>query len=88
MTKKEQALTKELQRKNMLIEATKELVSLQRQRIEEVTKLLAKQKRLTDKLIEVNTEAFESTMTFSQIERDLTKKMNKQVKVLEDETNH
>jgi len=88
MTKKEQVLTKELQRKNMLIEATKELVSLQRQRIEEVTKLLAKQKKLTDKLIEVNIEAFESTITFSQIERDLTKQMNKQVKELEDETHH
>jgi len=63
MTKKEQVLAKELQRKNMLIEATKELVSLQRQRIEEVTKLLAKQKKLTDKLIEVNIEAFDAGFT-------------------------
>jgi SMC interacting uncharacterized protein involved in chromosome segregation len=73
-------IDKELQKKDLLIKASQELVKAQRQRIAEIEKLLAKQKVLTDKQVAVSMEAFNSCSSFMWIERELTAKMNKELK--------
>jgi len=82
MTKKEKELTRELQKKDLLIKASHELVKAYRARVQEIEKLLAEAKKLTDKQVQVNEQAFDSCTNFMQIERELTEKMVKEQKKL------
>lgn len=82
MTKKEKELTRELQKKDLLIKASYELVKAYRARVQEIEKLLAEHKKLTDKQAQVNEQAFDSCTNFMEIERELTEKMIKEQKKL------
>jgi len=82
MTKKEEELTKELQKKDLLIKASHKLVKAYRERVAEIEKLLAKQKVLADNQVSIGMEAYESCSSFSHIERELTEKMSKELKAL------
>jgi len=73
---------KELKKKDLLVKASHELVKAQRQRIFEIEKLLAKQKILSDKQVAIGIEAFNSCSSFDKIQRELTNKMNKEIKAL------
>ena len=73
-------IEKELQKKDLLVKASRELVKAQHQRIFEIEKLLGKQKVLADKQVAVGIEAFNSCSSFDAIQRELTAKMNKELK--------
>jgi PIN domain nuclease of toxin-antitoxin system len=80
MTKKEQELTNELHKKDLLIEISKELAYLQHERIEDITKLLGVQKTLTDNLQENHKKALSKAMSYSKIQAKLVQKMDKKKK--------